>query len=106
MKAVIRRLRILEVSSGLVESAGSRSAREQDEILLRRIAEGRARWAAASARLGLSPDVSDGDREDLSGLTVVEILNSGRQRAWQRNLASRQTAPGTEAIRAGERGHD
>jgi hypothetical protein len=77
MKAVIRRLRILEVSAGLVETAESRLAREESEILLRRIAEGRARWAAASARLRLSPDVSDGDRVDLSGLTVVEILNRG-----------------------------
>jgi hypothetical protein len=106
MKTISRRIHILEVSSGLVETAGSRSAREQDEILLRRIAEGRARWAAASVRLGLSPDVSDVDREDLSGLTIVEILNSGRQRALQRNLASQQTVPGTEAIRAGEYGHN
>ena len=106
MKAVIRRLRILEVSSGVVETAESRLAREQGEILLRHIAEGRARVAAARARWGLSPDVSDVDREDLSGLTIVEILNRGRERARQRNLASQSITPGTQSIQAVEYGRD
>ena len=77
MKAVIRRIRILEVSAGLVETAESRRAREQVEILHQRI-------VVARARVGFNSVVSqDGHREDLSGLTVIDILNRGRQRARQ-----------------------
>ena len=87
-KAVIRRIRLLEVSVGLVETANSRRAREQAEMLHERI-------VAARARVGLNTEVSeDGDREDLSGLTVVEILNRGRQRARLRNFPAQPTDAG------------
>ena len=89
-KAVVRRIRILEVGAGLVETAESRRAREELEILRQRIAAGRV-------RAGLSPS-KDEDEEDLSGLTVVEILNRGRQRARERNFAAHQTAPGVRVI--------
>jgi hypothetical protein len=75
MKTITRRLLRLEGRFGLVETEESRRARELVETL-------RRRRAARLAREGrLESDTVE--REDLSGLTLVEILQRGWQRARQ-----------------------
>jgi hypothetical protein len=75
MKTITRRLLRLEGRLGLVETEESRRARDLMETL-------RRRRAARLAREGrLESDTVE--REDLSGLTLAEILQRGRQRARQ-----------------------
>ena len=75
MKTITRRLLRLEERLGLADTAERRRDRELVETLLRR-------RAARLAPAGL-PEASAEDREKLSGLTMVEILQHGRQRARQ-----------------------
>ena len=72
MTAISRRLHRLEGNFGIVETEATRCAREFADTLWRRIVAGRAR-AGHPERLP----------EELSGLTVEEILLRGRQRARQ-----------------------
>ena len=72
MKTIIRRLRRLEIGAGVIETAASRRDAELAEVLRRRIAAGRA-------RAGL-PEATVESREDVSGLSLEEILQRGRQR--------------------------
>ena len=72
MTAIRRRLRRLEGRLGVVETDRTRQEREFADTLWRRIVAGRAR-AGHPERLP----------EELSGLTVEEILLRGRQRARQ-----------------------
>ena len=72
MRAISRRLGRLEGRLGLVETEETRRVREFAETLRRRIADGRARVGTSERAV-----------EDLSGLTVEEILQRGRQRARQ-----------------------
>ena len=78
MKAISRRLHRLEERCGLVETGESQRSRELLETLRRRVAARRAREGYQGA------DIAAGEREDLSGLTVIEILQRGRERARQR----------------------
>jgi hypothetical protein len=68
MKTTItKRILKLELGAGLIETAESRHARETLEAL-------RRRRAARLAREGLPPEEPDDEREDLSGLTLSQIL--------------------------------
>jgi hypothetical protein len=78
MSPIIRRLRRLEDRFGTVETEHTRQLLAQLEAGRRRVAEWRARE-------GLPPE--EPDKEDLSGLTIVEILHWGRERAHQAAIA-------------------
>ena len=78
MRAISRRLDRLEDNLGLVEI-------EFTQQLLARIEDGRPRVAEWRPREGLPPQ--EPDKEDLSGLTIVEILHWGRERAHQAAIA-------------------
>ena len=68
MKTTItKRILKLELGAGLIETAESRHARETLEAL-------RRRRAARLAREGLPPEEPDDERENLSGLTLSQIL--------------------------------
>jgi hypothetical protein len=82
MKTIIGRLRRLEIGAGVIETAGSRRNAELAEILTRRIAAGRA-------RVGL-PEATVESREDVSGLTCVEILQRGRLLAREASIEAKQ----------------
>jgi len=78
MKTITRRLLRLENGLGLGPET------ESERRLHARIEEGRRRVADARARGDLPPlDTADNQREDVSGLTVTEILNRGRARVAQ-----------------------
>ena len=85
MRAISRRLGKLEGRFGLVETEESRRARGLVETL-------RRRRAARLAREGRSDPDAD-ERENLSGLTLAEILQRGRQRARMAN-EERNQQPG------------
>jgi hypothetical protein len=72
-KAINRRLGRLEDRLGLGPET------EDDRRLRERLQNARRRIAGWRASQGLSPD--ERQREDLSGLTIVEILHRGRARA-------------------------
>jgi hypothetical protein len=76
MKTTItKRILKLELGAGLIETEESRRTRELVETIKRR-------RAARRVREGLPPLESDEhQREDLRGLTIVEILQRGRARA-------------------------
>ena len=78
MSPIIRRLRRLEDRFGTVETVHTRQLLAQLEAGRRRVAEWRARE-------GLPPE--EPDKEDLSGLTIAEILHRGRERARQAHIA-------------------
>jgi hypothetical protein len=73
MKAISKRLGRLEDRFGLgPETEYDRQVRERVETFLRRVAERRARG-------GLPPlEADDRQREDLTGLTIAEIIRRGR----------------------------
>ena len=74
MKTIARRLQKLEHGFRLgPETESERQLRAQIE-------EGRRRVAEARARGVLPPETSENDREDLSGLSIEEILHRGRAR--------------------------
>ena len=78
MKSIIRRLRKLEDRFGPpVETASTRRLRERIEAGRRRVAQWRE-------QKGIS--VRDQDGENLSGLSVTEILHRGRARALARAI--------------------
>jgi len=81
MNSIRTRIRKLEMGAGLIETEASRRDRELGEIL-------RRRRAARLAREGLPPE--EPDEEDLSGLTLVEILLHGRARARARVLEEKE----------------
>ena len=75
MKAIHRRLRKLEEGLGLVPET------EQEKRLRARLEAARARMAAWGY------PVTQPDENELSGMTIVEILHRGRERAranWER----------------------
>ena len=72
MKPIHRRLRKLEEGLGLVPET------EDEKRLRARIAAGRARLIACGYQ------VTEPDESELSGMTVVEILHRGRERARAR----------------------
>ena len=76
MRTISRRLQRLEEGFGLgPETEEDRRLRERLEKFRRRIAERRARE-------GLPPlETDEHQREDLRGLTIVQILQRGRARA-------------------------
>src|ERR1035437_8448091 len=78
MKTIIRRLCRLEERSGI----GNPDAIEHERRLIEELEAGRRRAAEVRARVGCDyqgPD--EDDWESLVGLTRVEILERGRQRA-------------------------
>lgn len=81
MKTITRRLCRLEGRFGVVETEETRRVRAVAETLRRRIAAGQAR-------------VGNPERvvEDLSGLTMEEILLRGRQRARQAAIEAEQAS--------------
>ena len=79
MREISRRLRRLEQQSALLETEGARRQREWIAELAQRGAEWRA-------RRGYPPDPAE-ENQDLSGLTVTDVLNKGRDLARKRSLA-------------------
>jgi hypothetical protein len=74
MKTIIRRLRRLEDRfCPPVET-------ESDRHLLARIEAGRRRLAEAKERGEWCGSIDNGELEDFAGLSVVEILQRGRER--------------------------
>jgi len=74
MKTIARRLRRLEHGFRLGPET------ESERHLRAQIEEGRRRVADARARGVLAPATSENDRDDLSGLSLEEILQRGRAR--------------------------
>jgi hypothetical protein len=74
MKTIIRRLRRLE------DRFGPAVETESDRQLLARIEAGRRRLAKAKERGEWCGSIDNGEREDFAGLSVVEILQRGRER--------------------------
>ena len=74
MKAISGRLRRLETRMGLVETPEARRAREALEKFHARL----ARQARAEGR---EYDPLEHQRKDLAGLSIIEVLQRGRQRA-------------------------
>ena len=85
MNPISRRVRKLEDRFGVVETEEVRLARERVETLRRRIAAAQARgeWRG-SVGGNQAPGTVPSEREDLSGLTVAEVLRRGRVRALAR----------------------
>jgi len=80
MKAIIRRLRKLEERFGPpVETESTRRLRKRIEAGLRRLAEARERgeWCGS---------IAHEERENLTGLSVTEILHRGRTRLLARAI--------------------
>jgi hypothetical protein len=77
MRAISRRIDRLENGLGLVETGEERRRREQLE----------RRMAAARVRVGHAEPDRDKLREDLSGLTLAEVILRGRQRVKRRDRA-------------------
>jgi len=97
MKSIIRRLGKLEGRLGLAPET------EFDRQLRARIEAGRRRLAEAKERGEWSGPIDDDQGEDLAGLSVIDILNRGRERVARakaqenevdgaRGLASRDEA--------------
>jgi len=85
MRTLSRRLRKLEDRFGLAPET------EFDRQLRLRIEAGRRRVAEARERGELSSPIYDYDeKEDLTGLSVIEILHRGRARAVARAKAERE----------------
>ena len=76
MKTTItKRILKLELGAGLIETEESRRTRELVETIKRR-------RAARRVREGLPPlEPDERQREDLTGLSIVQILQRGRARA-------------------------
>jgi hypothetical protein len=85
VNAMIRRLRRLEDRVALVDTEEVRRGRERVETLGRRIAAAQARgeWRGSLGD-NQAPDTVRSEHEDLSGLTLVEVLRHGRARALVR----------------------
>ena len=86
MKTTARRVEKLEKIIG-----GGKGEIEEKLRIRLMIAEGRQRVADALAADGLpAPKIREWDSEDLTGLSVIDILNRGRARsaAMGRNEAS------------------
>jgi hypothetical protein len=81
MKTTItKRILKLELGEGLIETEESWRTRELVETIKRR-------RAARRAREGLPPEEPDeARREDLTGLTIAEVLRRGRARAHAGHL--------------------
>ena len=80
MRTIARRLQRLEEGFALGPET------EQDRQLRERIKAAHRRAAERRAREGLPPE--EPDEEDLSGLTLTEILHRGRARARAKTLAN------------------
>ena len=74
MKSIIRRLGKLEGRLGLAPET------EFDRQLRARIEAGRRRLAEAKERGEWSGPIDDDQGEDLAGLSVIDILDRGRER--------------------------
>jgi hypothetical protein len=81
VRAISQRLSRLESKLGVVESEKGRREREFAETLLRRLAAGRA-------RVGRSEPAAPFTRTNPEGLTMIQILERGRQRALQPTTVS------------------
>jgi hypothetical protein len=93
MKTIVRRLRRLEDRFGLAPET------EFDRQLRGRIEAGQRRVADARQRGELSgPIYEDEEKEDLTGLSVTEILNRGRARAVARAKAEREKADSASGL--------
>ena len=76
MRTIARRLQRLEEGFGLGPET------EEDRRLRERLESSRRRAAAVRVREGLPPlEAHERQREDLTGLSVIEILHRGRARA-------------------------
>ena len=84
MNAMSRRIRKLEDRFGLVESEDVRRARERVATLRRRIAARARGEGQGSSGDKQTPDTGETTGEDLSGLTIAEVLRLRRSRAWAR----------------------
>jgi len=81
MKTIAKRILKLELGAGLIETEESRRTRELVETI-------RRRRAARRAREGLPPEEPDeAQREDLSGLSLREVVQRGCASACARALA-------------------
>jgi hypothetical protein len=93
MKTIVRRLRKLEDRFGLApETEFDRQLRERIEAGRRRVAEARERGELSG------PIYEDEEKEDLTGLSVMEILHRGRARAVARAKAEREKADSTPGL--------
>ena len=82
MKTISRRLRKLEEGFGLVpETEEGQRLRERLEAWHRRLLEARARGDYDGPIPQDSQDRSEEERNALSRMTIVEILERGRERA-------------------------
>jgi hypothetical protein len=84
MNTMSRRIRRLEDRLGLVETDYVRRARERVETLRRRIAARARGEGQGSSGDKQTPDTVETAGEDLSGLTIAEVLRRGRSRASAR----------------------
>jgi hypothetical protein len=91
MKALCRRLLVLENRLGLIETAEDRRVHELVEAI-------RQRRAARLALEGIEYMPPEWTREELAGLSVADILRRGRDRAHARALAEQsEKQPSDEA---------
>jgi len=90
MKMIVKRLCKLEDRFGTAMETAAAGRR-----LMEQLEQGRRRLEEARKRGDWSPDAAEGEREDLSRLSVVEILLRGRARARARaQSAGRRTGCG------------
>jgi len=85
MRAFVRRLRRLEDRMGL-----GPAEREFVERLLQLLEEGRKRADAMRELRGESRPLDDGKRQDLTGLSINEIILRGRDRVAAMARAKRE----------------
>ena len=85
MKTIHRRLRKLEEGLGLIPET------EDEKRLRARLEAARARMAA------LGYDVTETDENELRGMTIIEILHRGRERARVEQIQREAAAPGKNA---------
>ena len=85
MKALCRRLLVLENRLGLIETAEDRRVHELVETI-------RQRRAARLTLEGIEYQPPE-DTAELAGLSVADILRRGRERAHARALVEHQRAP-------------
>ena len=106
MKTINRRLRKLEEGFGLVpETEDDRRLRERLEAGRRRLAAARASGEySGPAGQGQVPDRADSERKAISGMTMIEILQQGRERARARPgpLQPGVASQGTEGLAVGD----